>query len=387
MGLSEVVKTLGDGEVVKTEDGKELFKLSSYSGNPILKPQDLNLTWRENGRIKLGAVFNGGCEIYEGKVIIAPRCHKNYKRNSVIICGSEVYYMENYISEVWLLESDNCVKFKRLDVIIRGDGSEHRDFTYGIEDIRIVRSYINEYILVGCGKIKPPFKGENADRIAIYTTKDFKTIKYRGIIKTFDSRNAIPFPEPIDEEFYMLFRFYPNIHIDKLEAGIEQLLNPKDYIDLWKRVYERRQETLLIKAGTKRHEREKVGPGPQLIKTKEGWLMIYHAVGEICEDICKAYNLNGRITRGYSICAALLDKNDPKRILAKTEYPIYIPSHPWELRGDNNYPVDIPNVIFPTGAIVIDDKLLIYCGAGDKYEVLLSCKLSYLIDYLMEYCS
>lgn len=388
--IDQTLKKLGNGKIVNISPGNAIFQLDSYNKNPVIKPQDLGLTWIENNKLQIGAVFNGGAEIYRDKVILMPRCHKNYKKRKFFDekLGIERYYMEDYVSEVWALQSENGIHFEKLnDIVIKGDGSEHKDFTYGIEDIRIVKSYVDEFILVGCGKIKLPFKGTDADRIAVYVTKNFQTISYCGIVKIFDSRNAVPFPEPIDGKLFMLFRFHPNIHIDHLKAGIDQLLNPGKYDRYWKEIYERRKRNLLISAGTFKHEKEKIGPGPQLIKTKEGWLMIYHAVGEISEELCKAYGLKGRITRSYSICAALLDLNEPNRILARTRFPIYIPSHPWELEGNEQYPVDVPNVVFPVGAIVRGDKLLLYCGAGDKYEVLLSCRLSYLINYLFQYCN
>ncbi len=378
----------GAGRVIEA-DGEMLFQLDSYSGNPIVKPRELGVVWSEEGEVKVGAVFNGGAELHEGKVVLLPRCHRHYRKSTYFDreLGVERVYMEDYISEVWILESSDFVSFSRVDeVAIRGDGSEHRDFTYGIEDIRVVKSYIGEYLLVGCGKVKPPFKGKGGDRIAVYTTRDFREIEYRGCISWFDSRNAVPFPEPIDGKLYMLFRFHPNMHIDVLEAGVDQLLNPRSYSELWKEVYRRREKTCLIQAGAFPHEKEKVGAGAQLIKTKEGWLMIYHAVGEIGGDLYRAYGLDISLLRGYSVCAALLELNNPRRILARTTRPIYIPSHPWELQGSQEYPVDVPNVIFPVGAVVQGDMLLLYCGAGDKYEVLLTCKLSMLLDYLLKYC-
>ena len=135
------------------------------------------------------------------------------------------------------------------------------------------------------------------------------------------------------------------------------------------------------------HEKEKLGAGSQLISTKKGWLLIYHAVGEIKDNICKPYGLSEKIKRAYSICAALLDRNDPKKVLCRTRNPIYIPSAPYELYGNDQYPVDVPAVVFPVGAIVIKNKLVIYAGAADKYTILLSCNLDNLIDYLCEYCS
>ncbi|MCK4240199.1 MAG: hypothetical protein KAX30_01140, partial [Candidatus Atribacteria bacterium] len=55
-----------------------------------------------------------------------------------------------------------------------------------------------------------------------------------------------------------------------------------------------------------------------------------------------------------------------------------------ELYGDEQYPVDVPAVVFPVGAIVRRDKLILYAGTGDKYIVLLSCNLDNLVNYLCE---
>ncbi|MFQ6093655.1 MAG: hypothetical protein ACE5OR_13455, partial [bacterium] len=145
-------------------------------------------------------------------------------------------------------------------------------------------------------------------------------------------------------------------------------------------------QNLLLEAGHYPHEREKIGPGTQVIRTERGWLLIYHAVGEIGDNICKAYGLREKIERGYSICAALLDLDDPKKVLCRTRNPIYIPSAPYELHGNDQYPVDVPAVVFPVGAFVRKEKLIIYAGAGDKYIILLSCNLNNLVNYLWEGC-
>ncbi len=378
---------IGDGSISYLKDGTPIFKLSSHPQNPIVKPQDLGLVWYEEGELRVGAVFNGGAEVFRGKVMLTPRCHKGYREGRFFDekLGIERTCFENYISEVWVLESRDGLNFipSGSGSVIKGDGSSHRDFIYGIEDIRITKCG-GYYILIGCGKLKPPFKGENGDRIAIYTTEDFNTIRYHGIIRSFDSRNAVLFPEPITDKIYMLLRFHPNIHLVSLEAGLDQLLEPESERSsrFWDRVYERREENILLKAGELSHEREKIGPGAPPIKTEDGWLLIYHAVGEIGREMCEMYGLPGEIERGYSVCAALLDLNEPGKVLARTPHPIYIPSHPWELYGSREYPVDVPCVVFPMGAIVHKGKLLIYAGAGDKYVCLLTCDLRMLLDYL-----
>ena len=54
--------------------------------------------------------------------------------------------------------------------------------------------------------------------------------------------------------------------------------------------------------------------------------------------------------------------------------------------GNEEYCVDVPAVVFPVGAVVQQNKMLIYAGAADKYIILLTCKLDSLIDYLLVHC-
>ena len=387
--LDKTIQKLGVGSVVKLDSGEVTFKLDSFENNPIIKPEDLGLTWNEKGKLRIGAIFNGGAEIFQDKVILMPRCHKNYYEGRFVDdkTGIERKCLENYVSEIWPLISDDGIFFNRhQNVVIQGNGKDHQDFTYGVEDIRIVK-YNQRYLLIGCGKVKPAFKGTNADRVAIYSTDDFVKITYHGAINSFDSRNAVPSSVPVANGRHCIFlRFHPNIHLDFLEAGIEQLLSPDMHIKYWEKIYERRSNSLLLEAGRYPHEKEKIGPGTQLIKTDKGWLLIYHAVGEIEYDICKTYGLAKNIERGYSICAALLEFDNPQKVICRTKNPIYIPTAAYELYGNDQYCVDVPAVVFPVGAIVRKDKLLLYAGAGDKYIILLSCNLENLVNYLWEYC-
>jgi predicted GH43/DUF377 family glycosyl hydrolase len=388
MILDNSITKLGEGTIVSLDSGEVAFKLASFENNPIVKPQDLGLTWHEDDELKIGAVFNGGAEVFQNKVILMPRCHQGYCEGRFVDprTGIERICLENYVSEIWPLVSEDGINFGRFrNVVIRGDGTDHQDFIYGIEDIRIIK-YDQRYLLIGCGKTGPAFKAAKTDRIAVYSTNDFVNITYHGIIESFDSRNAVPFPDTIRGQQYMLLRFYPNIYLDVLEACIDQLLNPSSHIEHWEKIYERWSQNLLLGAGHYPHEKEKIGPGTQMIRTDRGWLLIYHAVGEIKDDICKAYGMSENIERGYSICAALLDLDNPRKVLCRTNNPIYIPTAPYELYGNDQYSVDVSAVVFPVGAFVLNSKLVIYAGAGDKYIILLSCNLENLINYLWEYC-
>ncbi len=372
----EIIKKIGDGEILKLKDGRKIFKLSSFKENPIIKPFDF-IKNTENA-----AIFNGGVAFKDKKVYLFPRVHKNYLKKKFFDENLKIErtYMENYISEIWEFESEDGVNFRKTEIKIKGDGSEHKDFIYGIEDIRVTK-YKDEYFLIGCGKIKPPFKGKNGDRTAIYLTEDFKNIKYCGIIKEFDSRNTVPLF--IENKIYLFFRFHPNIYLYEID-DIEKLMEPRKFSEYWKKIYEEREKYILLKAGTLIHEREKVGAGPPPILTEKGILFIYHSVGKIEKEITEIYGLKKEIIRGYSVNAVLLDYENPYKIIAKTELPIYIPHKPWEYEGDSEFEIDVPYVVFPTGIISIDKKIIIYAGAGDKYMVILSADLDYLLDFLLK---
>jgi len=152
--LNSTIKELGDGKVIQMASGDYIFKLDSHPENPIIRPQDIGLTWYEKDQLKIGAVFNAGAELFENKVVLMPRCHRNYRKGRFFddALGIERSYLENYISEIWPLVSEDGVHFTRFqNALIRADGTDHQDFAYGIEDIRIIK-YGHRYLLVGCGK-------------------------------------------------------------------------------------------------------------------------------------------------------------------------------------------------------------------------------------------
>ena len=82
--------------------------------------------------------------------------------------------------------------------------------------------------------------------------------------------------------------------------------------------------------------------------------------------------------RIYRVGAALLDLKDPRQVIARTKQPILQPEENYEKIGDVN------NVVFPTGAVVIDKKLLLYYGGADKVCCMASANLDELIEYIMK---
>lgn len=171
-------------------------------------------------------------------------------------------------------------------------------------------------------------------------------------------KNVVFFPRRINEKLHFLHRIKPDIQIVCVKEISEltpefwqnYLLRFKDYVVLYPKL---------------EHEISYIGAGCPPIETKEGWLLIYHGV----YDTIKGYV--------YCACAALLDLENPQKVLARLPYPLFKPELDWELKGEVN------NVCFPTGAVIFDDKLYIYYGAADERIACVSMSLKELLDELM----
>lgn len=109
----------------------------------------------------------------------------------------------------------------------------------------------------------------------------------------------------------------------------------------------------------------KIGPGLPPIKTSEGWLLIYQHMGR--EDS------TNRLV--YSIRAALLDLEDPTKLISKLDYDILVPERPYETEKE-------VGIVLPTGGFVHDDTLYVYYGASDRYVCLATGSLSELLSEL-----
>lgn len=110
----------------------------------------------------------------------------------------------------------------------------------------------------------------------------------------------------------------------------------------------------------------KTGAGPTPIETPEGWLLIYHGVLTSC---------NGFV---YSMGAALLDLDQPWKVIYRSKPYLMSPQKLYECVGD------VPNVVFPCAALHDADtgRLAIYYGAADTVTGLAFCYVNEVIDFL-----
>jgi predicted GH43/DUF377 family glycosyl hydrolase len=94
------------------------------------------------------------------------------------------------------------------------------------------------------------------------------------------------------------------------------------------------------------------------IELDEGWLLLTHGVGPV---------------RKYSIGAALLDKNDPSKVLARAREPLLRPE-PSEREGY------VPNVVYTCGAMRHNDQIILPYAVSDTFSNLATIKISALMQ-------
>ncbi|MDF1517767.1 MAG: pesticidal protein Cry7Aa, partial [Lutibacter sp.] len=161
----------------------------------------------------------------------------------------------------------------------------------------------------------------------------------------------------INGKFAVLHRLYPSVQLlyfdDPAELTIEFW---KDYVsNLHKHV-------VLLPKGT--HESSHIGAGAPPIETEFGWLLIYHSAQHTAKGLI------------YYACAALLDLENPKKVIGRLKEPLFSPTEKWEKEGYVN------NVVFPTGTALFKGDLYIYYGAADSRVAVASVNLNALLQQL-----
>jgi predicted GH43/DUF377 family glycosyl hydrolase len=144
------------------------------------------------------------------------------------------------------------------------------------------------------------------------------------------NKNWVIFPEKINGRYAILHSLSP-IQVDYFDT-LE--FDGQTYIDSYREWRPRDYRWDVFIRG--------VGPPP--LKTKDGWLLFYHAASRDC---------------GYNLGAMLLDSQDPTKVLFRANTPVLAPSYWYETTGLK------PNIVYSTGAAVIEDQLTVYYGGAD----------------------
>lgn len=270
---------------------------------------------------------------------------------------------EHYISRIGYAVSEDGYGFTRRNIIAINPTLDFEKF--GIEDPRLSEIDNQVYITYVVLPDRPK-KGPMVST-ALATTSDYSRFDRQGIItsEVADNKDVVLFPTKLQSRntfnsenmaYFCLHR--PSSWIGDA-YGIDK---PSIWIGEGATLTKFETHTLLMKP-EQAWEELKIGAGPPPIKTKYGWLMIYHGVSA---------------DRIYSAGAALLDLEDPCKILCRSKEPVLVPTEEYEKYGD------VSNVVFPTGACIIDMEIFVYYGGADKVCCLATAKIDEFVDHLFQ---
>lgn len=232
---------------------------------------------------------------------------------------------------------------------------------YGCEDPRATEfegaTYLSYTALGGY-----PFNKDNI-KVGIVVAKDGANFTERHLVTPFNAKAFVLFPERVNGKVAALL----SVHTDEppsemclaLADSVEEFWSPA-FWETWYRDW-RSHALPLRRSG---EDQVEVGSVPLL--TEKGWLIFYSYI----EDYFKGGD------RIFSVEAALLDRDDPAKIIRRTE-SIMIPEEVYELYGI------APNIVFPTSATFGDGGMLdLWYGAADTVCAKASMKLDGLLDAL-----
>ncbi len=310
------------------------LKLERYKGNPIIKP-DPHHPWESKYTLNPGVI-----EV-NNKIFIIYRAMGNDDTSVFgLAVSSNGFTIEERLDEpIYIPREDFEKKF-------------YHGFS-GCEDPRITRIDDRLYMSYTA------FDGKNATRVALTSiaVSDFYDRKWnftKPVLITpagVDDKNAGILPEKINGKYIILHRIAPCIWVDTVDSlnfdgnnflKGEILLSPRE--DKWDSL--------------------KIGIAGPPIKTKDGWLLIYHGLSK--EDSM------------YRLGVVLLDSANPLQVRSRLDYPILEPVTDYEHGGFR------PGTVFSCGAVVRNNQLLVYYGAGDHVIGVAYVNLNTLLEEIKE---
>jgi len=308
--------------------------IEHYDKNPILTPNK-NQSWEAE------AVLNG-CPVQRGnkiflvyRAISLPHYHALAQTKLMV-------------SDIGIAESNDGINFSNRKKFIVPEYEWER---FGCEDPRITKLN-DKYYIFYTALSEYPFRVEGI-KVGLAISKDLETIKEKHLITPFNAKAMALFPERIAGKMWTIL----TVHTDKPPAKIclasfdreEKLWSEKN----WQKWYQNFEKYALP---LQRHPEDHIEVGAPPIKTRDGWLLFYSYI--------KNYFSGSRL---FSVEAVLLDLKNPMKILARTNYPLLTPEEYYERIGI------VPNVVFPSGALIKGGKIYLYYGAADT-----TCALAFV---------
>lgn len=306
---------------------KELF--TRHKNNPVLTVKD----WP----YAANTVFNPAVTRFDNKILLLARVEDRRGFSHLTKAISE-----NGVSD-WKIDASPTLE---------ADSQNYPEEAWGIEDPRI--TWIEE---IGKWAITYTAYSKAGPLVSLALTKDFTNFERFGPVMPPEDKDAALFPRRFNGKWLLIHRpissnYGPGAHIwiscsDDLKYwGDHQILIPARRGGWW--------------------DANKVGLNAQPLETPEGWLILYHGVRRTAA---------GAI---YRLGLALLDLENPFKILRRSDEWIFGPQERYEREGD------VHDVVFPCGWIM-DPKtgeVKMYYGGADTCIALATAALSDLLEYI-----
>ena len=209
-----------------------------------------------------------------------------------------------------------------------------------------------KYYIIWCN-------GYHGPTIGLGYTEDFENfVELENAFLPYN-RNGVLFPRKINGMYMMLSRPSDTGHT----AFGDIFLSQSKDLAFWGK---HRFVMGTVGGNASAWQATKIGPGPIPIETDEGWLLIYHGVLMSC---------NGFV---YRMGCALLDIDEPWKVILRSKNYILAPNEPYECVGD------VPNVTFPcaTLADAQTGRIAIYYGCADTVTGLAFTTVDTLLEHM-----
>lgn len=299
--------------------------------SPVLKPQT-----KEDWQAK--AAFNP-CVI---------------KHNNQFVMLYRAMSESTGLSTIGYAQSQDGISFTDTRQFIIPENSWEK---FGCEDPRV--TFLNgKFYIFYTALCEFPFN-KNGIKVGLAITKDFQTIDAKHLITPFNAKAMTLFPELINGKLTALLTVDTDSPPPKISLAVfdqEEDLWSESYWNNW---YSSLNDHVipLLRCG-----RDYIEVGAPPVKTDQGWLLIYSYM----KDFYTAERL-------FTIEALLLDQQNPKHIIGRTHQALLEPKESYELEGL------IKEVVFPSGAILENDTLLVYYGAADTVSCLAKMSVNHLL--------
>lgn len=306
---------------------KELFV--RHPNNPILTAKD----WP----YPVHTVFNPAVTLFHGKILLMARVEDR-----------------RGFSHLTRAVSANGIDHWQIDgaPTLEPDINGHPEELWGIEDPRISR-------LEELGKwavIYTAFS-QGGPLVGMALTDDFEKFSRMGPVTRRDDKDAALFPRRIKGKWMLIHRpivanYVPGAHI---------WLSYSDDLVRWNN-----QQVLMHARSGGWWDSGRIGISAPPLETSEGWLLLYHGVRQTS---------SGAI---YRLGLALLDLEDPLKVLHRSDEWIFGPVAQYERDGD------VDDVVFSCGWVVDEQtgSVKMYYGGADTCIALATTTICDLLEYI-----